>query len=145
MSRREMRAAIIELAANADVDELLSFELISKVTGLDPDLPELRFAVATARPHLLREHDRALVSVRGRGYRVALPVEHAGLARRHQRSSERQLQKAVDLIEHTDLAGFTDKQRRAHENTRRAVLLLAHHQARAEERLARLEAKVFGE
>ncbi len=141
-----MRAAVVELAARAPIDETISFDRFAQIADLSADDREgVRFAVNAAKPILLRDYKRALVSVRGEGYRVALPREHAGLAERDKSSSDRKLRQAIAKLEYVDLEGMTQLQRAAHERTREAILLVAHAQAQANARLDRLEKAVYGD
>lgn len=153
MTRRESRALLISSMADAGAGAAFTWQHLGELLDLDPgqDRASIRFAVAAARRELLTDHRLAVVADRGEGYRLALPGEHAGLARRARQSSDRRIAAAVDLIEYTDLSALTGEQREAHSKTRRALLLLAHAHAQLdqrvtqqEERLAELERAVFG-
>jgi hypothetical protein len=147
------RAELVSALADAGPGAAFTFAELAGLLGLDPDQDRtrLRFAIAAARPDLLRDHMLAIVADRGAGYRLALPGEHADLARRAREASDRRIGQAVTLVEYTDLDALTLEQREAHAKTRRAVLLLAHAHAQLaqrveqqESRLAELERAVFG-
>lgn len=105
---------LVDLFCAVPRGELVEFPRIADAIGLDPDRDRkaLRAAVRQAGPVLSAEHDRSVIAVRGRGYRVALPDEHVDLAAGQQRRSSRALVRAKRHVDHVDLSGMSEDGRR---------------------------------
>lgn len=144
---RALRAIIAEAASGVPRGTVLAFSDLARRIGADDDdagRALVRQSVSAARPLLLRDHNVALVAVRGEGYRVAEPGEFAGIAQDHRRKSDRAVSRAVAYIDHAPVDDMTPAERKRHE----AYAVIMHdHQRRitgAEKRLADLEAVVYG-
>jgi hypothetical protein len=145
---RALRVIVAELAAQAALGDVLTFtELCQAIDVTDDDTgrAQARQAVSAARSLVLADHGRALVAVRGKGYRVALPGELAGIAQDHRRRADRQLGKALAVINHADMTKATDEERRRFQAVGVVIRNLHSRMTSAEERLADLEDAVFGE
>jgi len=144
---RALRVIVMELAAQAQPGDLLPFGALAEAIGLEDDdagRAQVRQVVSAARPLLLRDHKRALVAERGRGYRVALPGEFAGIAEDHRDKAGRQMGKALAVIEHADESAMTPDELRRHRAVGIVIRNLHGRLTSAEQRLADLEAAVFG-
>lgn len=64
---------------------------------------------------LLRETTRALIPVRGVGYRISQGADHHGLALRRESRANNQLKMAVSVLRHADYGEMTEQQRSVHE------------------------------
>jgi hypothetical protein len=104
---------LVDLFAKVDRGAVVTFEDLAEELGLDSvqDRRAIQAAVNQAQKTLSREHDRSLTSVRGVGYRVALPDEHVDLAGRQQRKGRRALQRAQVHVDHVDLSALSDEGR----------------------------------
>jgi hypothetical protein len=144
---RALRVIIAEMAAEAEPGDLLPFGILAEAIGVEDDdagRAQVRQVVSAARPVLLQDHKRALVAERGRGYRVALPGEFAGIAEDHRGKAARQMGKALAVIEHADEDAMTPAELRRHRAVGIVIRNLHSRLTSAEQRLADLEAAVFG-
>ena len=145
---RALRVIITELAAKAAYGDVFTFtELAQAITVEDDDSgrAQVRQAVSAARPLLLSDHGRALVAVRGKGYRVALPGELAGIAQDHRRRADRQISKALAVVDQADMTAATDDERKRFQAVGVVIRNLHSRMTSAEQRLADLEDAVFGQ
>lgn len=111
-------------------------------TLLDRPFEDNRSPLYRAIKELEVQDKRTLVNVRGEGYRVAEPDEHEKLARRHIRSSHRQLTKAKGKTSSAPREGMSAEARRrldaldAHlGDVRKVVMGLNRKQAEVDEKL----------
>ncbi len=143
---RAQRVIVVELAAGAQPGDLITFETMAEALNLDParHRERIRQAVTAARPLLLVDHKRCLVADPGHGYRVAHAREHAGIAQVHRRKADRQLGKALTVIDHVDEDSMTSAELQRHRAVGMVMRNLVGRMTSAEERLAQLEAMVFG-
>jgi hypothetical protein len=139
---RALRVIVAEAAARASYGDVLTFgELASALDVTDDQAgrAQVRQAVSAARPVLLRDHNRALVAVRGKGYRVALPGEFAGLAQDFRRKSDRAISKSLAHIDHAPVTDMSADELRRFQAVAVVVRNLHHRMTSAEQRLADLE------
>lgn len=144
---RALRIIITEMAAQARFGDVLTFSELTQAIGAQDDEPgraQVRQTVSAARPLLLADHGRALVAVRGKGYRVALPGEMAGVAQDHRRRADRQIGKALAVIDHADMSAATEDERKRFQAVGVVIRNLHSRMTSAEQRLADLEDAVFG-
>lgn len=144
---RAQRVVVTELAATAAYGTELTYEQLGHALGLDAtyDRAQIRQAVAAARDLLTLDHSRALVAVRGVGYRVARPGEHAGIAQAHRRKADRQLSRALAVVTHADESAMTPDELRRNRAVAMLITNLASRMNSAESRLQHLESAVFGD
>jgi len=145
---RALRIIVTEMAAAAEYGDVLTFtELAQAIEAEDDDAghAQVRQVVSAARPLLLADHGRALVAVRGKGYRVALPGEMAGIAQDHRRRADRQVGKALAVIDQADMTAATDEERQRFQAVGVVIRNLHSRMTSAEQRLADLEDAVFGQ
>jgi hypothetical protein len=146
---RAIRVIVAELAAQKSRGDLITFAEIGRAIGLDgDDSPEarsqVRQAVSGARPLMLRDHSIALVAERGKGYRVARAGEFAGIAQDYRRRSDRAISTALANIEHAPVADMSPDERKRHQAVGIVIRNLHNRMSSAEQRLADLEAVVYG-
>ena len=144
---RALRVIITDIAARADLGDVLTFtELCEALDVADDEAgrAQVRQSVSAARPLLLQDHGRALVAVRGKGYRVALPGELAGIAMDYRRRADRSLSRSLAVIEHGDTAKMSSEELRRFQAVGVVVRNLASRMTSAEQRLADLEDAVYG-
>jgi hypothetical protein len=145
---RALRVIVAELAAKASFGDVLTFTELAEAIDVQDDEPgrgQVRQAVSAARPVLLADHGRLLVAVRGKGYRVALPGEAAGVAQDHRRRADRQISKAVAIVDSADTKGMTPEELRRFTAVGMVIRNLHGRMTAAEQRLADLEDAVFGQ
>ena len=138
---------VAELAATAQFGDVLTYARLAEAISVTDDTAgrgQIRQAVAAARPLLLTDHGRALVAVRGKGYRVALPGEFAGIAQDHRRRADTQITRALAIINHADMSGASEDERRRFDAVGVVIRNLHGRMSAAEQRLADLEEAVFG-
>ncbi len=135
------RTIVAQAASKAEYGQLLTFGELAAHLNIDPvrSKGQIRQAVASARPLLLRDSLRALVSVRGKGYRVARPGEQAGMAQGHRHKADIQMLKALDLVNFVDEGKMSSEELARHRAV--AIVLTNIHQRMvgAESRLETLE------
>lgn len=144
---RALRVIVAEMTASADFGTVLTFAELAEALGMNDDeagRAQVRQAVSAARPLVLQDHGRALVAVRGEGYRVALPGEMAGIAQDHRRRADRQISKALAVVDHADMTAATEEERRRFQAVGIVIRNLHSRMTSAEQRLADLEDAVFG-
>ena len=142
---RAIRVIVAELAAKTPRGDLLTFEEIAEAIGADPeDRSAVRQAVSAARPIMLRDHSIALVAERRKGYRVARAGEFAGIAQDHRRKSDRSITRALAHIEYAPVAEMDAAERKRWEATGIVIRNLHNRMSSAEQRLADIEAVLFG-
>jgi hypothetical protein len=138
---------VAELAAGTPRGEVLPYGKLADAIGVKDNQAgrsQIRQAVSAARPIVLRDHNMALVPVRNLGYRVAYPGEFAGIAQDHRRRSDRQLSKALAVIDNAPLADMTPAERKRHEAVGLVLRNVVSRMSSAEQRLADLETVVYG-
>jgi hypothetical protein len=146
-----MKDVLIEVIAQSGYGRELSYVELGRAIGLgDGESSTIhgrhlihRAANAAKRP-LLVSHSRVIVSVRGEGYRVALPSESASIAMNYRDGADRKIRKAVDTLAYTDEREMTVAERQRHQATRMLILDLQSRMHSAEDRLNLLERVVFG-
>lgn len=144
---RALRVIIAEQAARVPFGTVLPYkELAQAIDVADDDAgrAQVRQAVAAARPLLLADHGRALVAVRGKGYRIAAPGEMAGVAQDYRRRADTSIGKALAVINQADMSAATDAERRRFQAVGIVIRNLHGRMNTAEQRLADLEEAVFG-
>lgn len=103
---------VYDLAVKRNPGDLITYPELTEALGYDPRVGP-RGPIHTASEKMLETHDRALVSVRGQGYRVALATEHYGLAKGKQRQARRRITQGIALAVHVDVSQLDQKQRAA--------------------------------
>lgn len=143
---RSMRVVVAEIVANTEPGNLITYEVLAEALDLDEEKErdQIRQAVSAARQTVLRDHNKALVAIRGEGYRVALAREFAGLAQGHRQKADRQMTKALDIVKHVDENQLSPAELQRHRAVATVITNLHARMTDAEERLQQLEAAVFG-
>lgn len=145
---RALRVIVTEMAAKADYGDILTFADLAAAIDVQDDEQgrgQVRQTVSAARPLLLNDHGRALVAVRGQGYRVALPGEMAGVAQDHRRRADRSIGRALAVIDKADMSAATEEERKRFHAVGIVIRNLHSRMTSAEQRLADLEDAVFGQ
>jgi hypothetical protein len=143
---RSMRVIVAELVANTTPGDLITYETLAEALDLDEkeQRDQIRQAVSAARQTVLRDYNKALVAIRGEGYRVALAREFAGLAQGHRQKADRQMTKALDIVKHVDENQLSPAELQRHRAVATIITTLHSRLTDAESRLQQLEAAVFG-
>jgi hypothetical protein len=112
---------VTDLVSRASSGDILSFDDIvcALQSGCDREftISDARAAVYKAERRLLSEQSRALLNVRGYGYKVAYASEHNLIARNRKARSDVMLKKGLDVLRHVRWDDMDDNQRAAHEGT----------------------------
>lgn len=144
---RSLRVVVTEMASKAEHGELLSFAVLAEAVGALDDKAgraQVRQVVSAARPLLLADYGRALVPVRGKGYRVARPGELAGVAQDYRRRGDRQIQKALTVIDQADRTAMSSEELLRFRAVGAAIHGLHRRMVSAEDRITDLEEALFG-
>ena len=99
-------------------------------------------AVSTTNKRLLKEYQRRLHSVRGRGYRLACASEHLTLASSDRRRADTQLKKGLATLRHVRWDELPEEARKAHEGHLMVTEAIYQAQASQERRLRKVEAAI---
>jgi hypothetical protein len=91
-----------------DVDDVITYAELDEC--LDRDFRVNRNPLYPAIRSLEREHQRTLVPVVGKGYRVAAATEHADIARGKHQRARKQMRRSVEVLESTDRSQLTAEQ-----------------------------------
>lgn len=103
---------------------------------------DVRAAVARAERRLLSEQSRALLNVRGHGYKVAHASEHSLIARNRKARSDVLLRKGMHTLRNVRWHEMDENQRAAHEGTLMVLgAVMAAHEA-IRERQDRVEKRL---
>lgn len=144
---RALRVIVAEMAASRAYGVLIEYSELAEALGI-PDTergrPQLRQAVSAARPILLKDYSKTLTPERNRGYRVALPGEFAGIAQDHRSRADKQISKALAVIDHAPIDDMTPEERQRYQAVAMVIHNLHARTTSAEQRLADLEAAVYG-
>lgn len=143
---RSLRVIVAEMVAERSPGDLLTYDELGKALDLDPDerRDQIRQAVSAARPVVLADYKRALIADRGKGYRIALASEFAGLAQDHRRKADRQIGKALDIVKNVNEHELSPDELKRHRAVAMIIRNLHSRMTSAETRLQQLEEAVFG-
>lgn len=133
---------VYDIAVEMEPGELLGWDQLEQILGYDPGVPGMgagRTPIYTASRRMLKEHSKTLISVRGKGYRVAYAHEQEGMARSKQRVARRQIRHGMDLAVHVDVRQLTPSQRRSIEAVAHVLAAQNAMLARHEERISDVE------
>ncbi len=117
---------IIDLVARRKPGDTLSFdELIAELSkGCERAFSqqEARQAIYRSERRMLSEQSRAMMSVRGYGYKVAFASEHDLIARNRKARSDHLLRKGLHVLRNVRWDEMSQNERAAHEG---ALMLLS--------------------
>lgn len=97
VNKRARWRYVLDLAADKQPGDVLTHEQIIEAIPDHPRKSVAGQAVNAANAHLLEEHQRILVSVRGVGYRVATAAEHYDVAQSKRLRAKRQARRAKNV------------------------------------------------
>lgn len=132
------------LIRDVAVGDLLSYEEMATALDLDPlkDRNIIQLAMRRAGRELETTNKRAVDAVPNQGYRVVEPEEHALLARRHQRKSNRSLVRGHSKVVNVDFNQMDPEARKAIELMASAFASQMDFNRRMDVRQANLEKAV---
>lgn len=90
-------------------DVIVTYAELSELAGVD--ILTNRSPVAQANKKLLKQNQRGLVNVRGVGYRIMHPSEHAEQARTYNRKADGAFVRAIRVLDGADRNELTPAQR----------------------------------
>jgi len=127
----------------AEPGDLLTYQKLSAALGKGTDrkysTTAVQAAVGRAERKLATEHSRALVNIRGSGYRVALAAEHQLLAVRKRDRAGSLLKRGVMILQHVDWGSMDENTRRAHEGQLMVMGALHTAMSGIDRRLSKIE------
>lgn len=139
-SDAEVLADLVKQAAPGD---LLSYEMLSAELSKDSarmfERRDVQGVVSRAERKIATEQRRALINVRGKGYRVALAGEHQMIAGQKRDRASTQLKRGLLVLQHVDWDAMDDNSRKAHEGQLMVVGALASAVDGMNSRLKRIE------
>jgi alkylated DNA nucleotide flippase Atl1 len=142
---RSAASLITELVHGKPYGYLLTYDEIADQLGIGPsDLVRIRAAIARSKDRLLREHKRGIEARPGEGYVVLHPGQHAHLASRHRKKSDRQIKRAIRVIKGANELDMTDMERERNRQVGMVLERLHERQQDVEDRVARLESLMLG-
>ena len=116
---RSNARVVIDFVKNAAAGHLFTYDelsaALSKGSNRKYGQKEITRIIGTVYPRLLKEHARALHSVRGIGYRIAPAGYHLELASDRQTRADRQMLRGVQTLENVRWDEMDANQRMAHE------------------------------
>ncbi len=135
---------VYDHAVTMEVDELLDWQQLKRLVKYDMSLPGAsRSPVLVATKHLLRDKQRRLASVRGKGYRIVHASEHEQLALAGRRSARRKLAKARDDATYADRNQLDVAQRQAIDSLANTLsvqaAMLRRHEVRLDEQQTQIK------
>ena len=99
---------IFQYLESVEVGDVITFEELDE--WLERDFRVNRNPLYPAIRNLEREHQRTLLPVAGKGYRVAAATEHADIARGKHQRARKQMRRSVEVLESTDRSQLTNEQ-----------------------------------
>jgi hypothetical protein len=112
---------VIEHVSGKSPGTIFTFDELKKVLSKDTDRKYDRNAIRQiamqCNPRLLKEHQRALHSVRTVGYRLAEAKDHQPLSLVRKRRSDVQLKRGLELLRHVKWDEMDENNRNAHMGT----------------------------
>lgn len=106
---------IYDLLRETETNGILTYEIMGKALGLDPDLPSDRHAIQMAMRKAAKEHLeldlRSVAPVPNEGYQVVPTEQKLDLAGRHQSRAVRAVRRGRSHIINVDLASVDDATR----------------------------------
>lgn len=135
---------IYQLLKPMQVDDVLTYERMAEVLGLDPvkDRHVMQMAMRRAAKEFEQVDKHAVDSVKNVGYRVVRVTEHIGLARRQQRKAGRALESGHSKAVNVDFNDIEPETRKALETVARAFALQMDFNRRFDVRQKRLETAI---
>jgi hypothetical protein len=92
----------------------------------DPQGKRCRSAILRAGKRLLREQQKLLVNVRGKGYQLAMPNEHSAESKRVQQHGRRRYRRALEIVVNAEMEKLSPQERQqVDEQANRMRLILA--------------------
>lgn len=110
VGEKSRRVMLIDLIAGAEPGTLIPYEELGTMFDLD-SRADIQGAVNGAKRSIEGNTRKSLVAVKNKGYRVAHPEEHHGLAAKHQRKGRNQIKRAMSKVQNVDLSALTHEQR----------------------------------
>lgn len=112
---------ILDVVRDKEPGTIFPFDVLAAelAKGCDRDFSviDVRSAVSRAERRLLSEQSRALLNVRGHGYKVAHAAEHSLIARNRKARSDVLLRKGMHTLRNVRWEEMDENQRAAHEGT----------------------------
>lgn len=135
---------IYGLLRELDVGDMLSYDDMAHALDLDPvkDRTTIQLAMRRAARELETADKHAVDVVVNEGYRIVEPVEHADLARRHQKKANKSLVRGRSKVDNVDFNGMEPNARKAIELMAAAFAAQIDFNRRMDVRQANLEKAV---
>lgn len=134
---------LVEFAAKREPGELITYAEFAEALGEGAEraysLREVQSAVCRTERKLATEKQRALINVRGQGYRIALAGEHQMIAGRKKDRAGVLLKRGLTVLHHVDWASMDDNTRKAHEGQMMVVGALCNAMSGIDARLRAVE------
>jgi len=146
ISRQDGRSdaeVLADIVRSANPGDLLTYASIGaelgKGTPRKYGVADVQSAVGRAERKLATEQRRALLNVRGQGYRIAMAGEHQVIAGRKKDRAGALLKRGLMVLQHVDWDAMEENTRKAHEG--QLMVLGALHSAMSgmDSRLKRIE------
>ena len=134
---------LLDLVEQAKPGEILDYDLLcrtlSEGTAREYSRQDVQGSVGRAERKLAVGLSRALLNVRGVGYKVALAEEHQTIAGRKRDRSNKLLRRGLTVLQHVRWDEMDDNARRSHEGHLMVTAALCQAVSGIEQRLNRVE------
>jgi len=126
---RSYRDVAVDIFKDLKPETIVSYETIGKALDLDPESGKLQGIVRSANNYLLKVHNRGLVNIPGKGYRVVQAREHMMISTHHQNKATRSMRRCVEWLAGTKEEELSENERKLHRGQCIIVqAILASHQ-----------------
>lgn len=102
------RALLVDLICDMEPGEVVTYEMLDEALGRP--FKDNRVPWYAAVETLQRDYKKTMVLVRGEGYRVAKPEQHADIATFRQKKARRQIGKASRVVKNTNWSALSPKE-----------------------------------
>lgn len=134
---------IVDLVRHAAPGTIFTFDELTQALAQGSerpwDLDGVRGATGRALYRISKETQRALISVRGLGYKVAAASEHTLVAHNRKRRSDSQLAKGLSVLKNVRWDEMDENQRNAHQGQLMVMSAIVAQQRSFERRMSRVE------
>jgi hypothetical protein len=135
---RSNQQVLIDHVKDGEPGTLYTYRQLGELLGFD-DRSRIQGVVNLSQHRLLKECNKTMTNVRGRGYRLAGASEHVGIACVRRRKADTQLRKGLHVLRHVDWDALDDESRKAHQGTLMVMSAVYSAQASMERRQASIE------
>lgn len=143
---RSAGQVVFDCVEAAEVETIVTYDELMRILWLEgqtrAERDKVYHAVRDANRLLLRERQRYLQVVKGKGYRVIRADEHVGVALLRKGRAEQQIQHGIRILRHVRMDELTATQRTLHEGQMMIMAGIYQHVQDSERRHAEQEKSI---